>query len=289
MNNRFVIVIGSQRAGTTLLHRLLTESTSIFMHPVKELHYFDTLHGIRPESALRSFSLNQLKRELDTIIRANDHSFISDSYKCMLRANKLLAFREIGSLQYSDLYRPMLTKRRMLGEATPEYMLLTREQAKEMSTVIGNNAVIILLCRDPVDRIISAAKLFNVYNNAGMNNEQLADWLQIRINENDSWMLHQDMYNDYQSAIARFSGIFPRFTAVSLERLIADPEAHARSLQEILQTTLDIESFVNGTKMASNRLGNQQIVRTELLEQLKTRYSMSRKFLDDYFATPSPP
>lgn len=38
MNNKFVIGIGSQRAGSTLLHKILDECTNIFIHPVKELH-----------------------------------------------------------------------------------------------------------------------------------------------------------------------------------------------------------------------------------------------------------
>jgi len=32
------------------------------MHPVKELHVFDSLHHLRPRQALQSFSKNQLQR-----------------------------------------------------------------------------------------------------------------------------------------------------------------------------------------------------------------------------------
>ena len=45
--NRFVLGIGSQRAGSTLLHHCLDVASDVFMHPLKELHYFDTLHGVR--------------------------------------------------------------------------------------------------------------------------------------------------------------------------------------------------------------------------------------------------
>jgi hypothetical protein len=35
--NRFVLGIGSQRAGSTLMHHALEASTDVFIHPLKEL------------------------------------------------------------------------------------------------------------------------------------------------------------------------------------------------------------------------------------------------------------
>ena len=59
----FLIGVGSQRAGSTLLYRILNKSVNgIFMHPVKELHFFDSIHKIRPPEALKIFSTQQLRR-----------------------------------------------------------------------------------------------------------------------------------------------------------------------------------------------------------------------------------
>ncbi len=55
-SQKFVIGIGSQRAGTTLLHTILSECTPVFMHPLKELHYFDTLFDTRDIQLLRGVS-----------------------------------------------------------------------------------------------------------------------------------------------------------------------------------------------------------------------------------------
>ena len=38
------LVIGAQRAGTTWLHRVLSEHPALWLTPVKELHYFDKPH-----------------------------------------------------------------------------------------------------------------------------------------------------------------------------------------------------------------------------------------------------
>jgi hypothetical protein len=37
------LVIGAQRAGTTWLHRVLSQHPRLWLPPVKELHYFDKL------------------------------------------------------------------------------------------------------------------------------------------------------------------------------------------------------------------------------------------------------
>ena len=41
------LVIGAQRAGTTWLHRVLRQHPSLWLPPVKELHYFDRLETKR--------------------------------------------------------------------------------------------------------------------------------------------------------------------------------------------------------------------------------------------------
>lgn len=283
MKNRFVICIGSQRAGTTLFHRLLGEATSIFMHPVKELHYFDTINDIRPQQALTSFARRQLRKQIDTITRANSFDFIDDTYKCMLRANKMLAFRAASEIQYHDLFRPMLSNKELLGEATPEYMMLTADQIEEMSRVISSDAAIILLCRDPVKRVLSSAKLFNVYNDLNMDGETLANWLMGCIQDNNSWMVAQDKYNAYESAITNYAHVFPNVLALSFEEMLNDPARTAQKLQDQLEIQVDQEAFVQSSKKVTNSLSEQTIDNPDLINVLSDRYSESRQFLRDYF------
>ena len=84
---RFVIGIGSQRAGSTLLHRILEQCTDIFMHPVKELHYYDTLFEVRGARALRVFSKRQLDREWARLVSEDTHAYIDEKYRCYLNTN----------------------------------------------------------------------------------------------------------------------------------------------------------------------------------------------------------
>jgi hypothetical protein len=285
MSHRFVIGIGSQRAASTLLHRLIGESTDVFMHPVKELHYFDTLFGIRSQEALTDFSLRQLSREVERIVSATDYKFIGRRYKCLLRTSKILATQPVVKIDYLDLYRPFLKERSLLGEVTPEYMLFDEEQVARMRAVVGEDAAIILMCRNPVDRLLSAAKLFNTYNNLQMDDAQLAAWLQRMIEENSSWIQAQDRYNDYERAIRVYSAAFPRFLALSYEQLVDDPDRAAKRIAEVCGTPVDQRKFSEGLATVSNSLGDRNPPDTEVTALLSQRYQNQTEFLRRHFGS----
>jgi hypothetical protein len=283
MSHRFVIGIGSQRAASTLLHRLIGESTDVFMHPVKELHYFDTLFGVRSQEALTDFSLRQLGREVDRVVAATDYKFIGRRYKCFLRTTKILATTPVEKIDYLDLYRPFLQERSILGEVTPEYMLFDEVQVERMQSVVGEDASIILMCRNPVDRLLSAAKLFNTYNNLRMDETQLGTWLKRMIDENSPWIQAQDRYNDYECAIRVYSAAFPRFLALSYEQLIDAPAAAAERIESTCDIAIDQRKFCDGLSTVSNSLGEQAPADRALAGGLAARYRRQAEFLQSHF------
>jgi hypothetical protein len=273
MTERFIIGIGSQRAGTTLLHSLLSDTSNAFMHPVKELHYFDTLYGIRDPSALREFSMRQLKREVNRIVSNSDLAFASKRrYKCMLRTTMLLASTPLANIEYRDLFRPFLSRKQPLGEITPEYMLLNEDQATQLRNVVGEDATIILLRRDPIDRLLSAAKLFNVYNNLNMDQNELAAWLNRMLDEESSWIQAQDKYNDYKRATRIFGMLFPRFIAIDYEELVCKPKDVAKRISELAEIQIDSDSFAEGSVNRKNSLGEQELTSPALSGRLRERY-----------------
>jgi hypothetical protein len=276
----YVIGIGSQRAGSTLLHRLLQASTDIFMHPVKELHYFDTLYGYRDAAALSDFSFRQLAREVNHIVGAKAFDFIDQNYRCYLRTNLILSKTPIQSVQYHDLFRPMLSRRQLFGEVTPEYMLLDDASIEKMKSVVGENARIILLCRHPVDRIISSAKLFNVYNNQGLDDAALNAWLLSQAAQETAWMKTQDAYNDYAGTIERYSRHFKRFVALRYDDLISDPATQAQGLIDKLDLSIDVAAFVKGLSSVVNSLGESSKIQSELKQALDKRYEQSLKYYE---------
>ena len=281
--HRFIIGIGSQRAASTLLHTLLSESSDAFMHPIKELHYFDTLFGVRPQAALTEFSQRQLMREVDHIVAANDFSFIGRRYKCALRTNRILASQPIEKVDYLDLFRPFLRDREVLGEVTPEYMLLDEAQVVRMREVVGEDACIILMCRNPVQRVLSAAKLFNVYNNLRMDSTQLTAWLVNMIEQSSSWMNAQDRYNDYERAIAIFGKLFPNFLTLSYDGLVKFPERAAASIASVTGLKVDMDVFNRGVAKQVNALKGNEVEDQAVILLLQQRYEKAIGFLESRF------
>lgn len=285
MQHRFIIGIGSQRAGSTLLHRLLGAATGAFMHPVKELHYFDTLYGYRSRDALKDYSLRQLSREINVIVSAKDYGFINDRYRCYLRTNKILWGTDIEQVDYLDLFRPNLRRASLLGETTPEYMLLSDEDVEKMRLVVGSDAAIVLLCRNPVSRVLSAMKLVNSYNNLAMSSHEAELWLQRMMDEETPWLKAQDGYNNYREVIQRYSARFDRFAAISYDQLIGSPGDTARRLSTCLDIPIDVGRFEMESINVMNDLGDDFVISDPVRQGLARRYQDSEEFLREYFET----
>jgi hypothetical protein len=281
--NRFILGIGSQRAGSTLLHYLLSRSSEIFMHPVKELHFFDTLYGYREKAALKEFSMRQIFLDIDRVITAYNFDFIELEFKNKLRTNKILATCDIEKIDYIDLYRPFLSKKSLLGEVTPEYMLLNEEDIIKMKSVIGEDAGIILLCRDPVDRLRSALKLMNVYNNLHMNKVTANSWLIGQIVNETRWIKYQDLYSDYKRAIDLYSKHFKSFIALSYEGLISNPLLTANLISEKLNININNDIFVSLSTQKINDLSGEFTLDPETMGLIEARYAGLTSFFNDFF------
>src|SRR3546814_8079140 len=114
-------------------------------------------------------------------------------------------------------------------------MLLEESAIDGMRQIIGLDAGIVLLCRNPVKRLLSAVKLMNVYNGMNLTQTQADDWVRRMMDENTTWMQAQDKYNDYEKAILRFSERFPHFVAVSYDQLIERSDEHTSELQSLMR------------------------------------------------------
>ena len=282
--HRFGIGIGSQRAGSTLLHNLLDESTSIFMHPLKELHYFDSLFHVRAPQALVAFSRRQLDRQLDEIIAATQYGFIDKSYKCLLRTNKILASTPVENVDYLNLFRPCLMGNPVVGESTPEYMLFSVEQLRKMKVIVGEDASFILVCRNPVRRLLSAAKLVSDYHGLNMTNDQMNEWLAKTIAAETGWMTAQDRYNDYRGAMERYTSVFRRVVAVSYDDLVTEPKMAAAKIAGVIGVDIDEEAFQGGVAKVHNALSSKFEFDPKLVENLTERYRAEQSFIESEFS-----
>lgn len=280
---KFVIGIGSQRAGSTLLHRVLEQCSPIYMNPIKELHYFDTLFGVRNPGVLHKFSVNQLNREINRIVKENDFAFINQRYKNSLRTNFLLATKKVQHIDYIDLFRPCVNDHEFLGEITPEYMILPKEGVKKMRETIGDDAKILLLARNPVKRFISAFKLL-------MHGRSDADkllfeeeMLSILKSPNSEWLKVQDAFNDYELALSNYQHEFKHVLMLSHDELFGSVEETAEKLSDFLGVTISLNAYKKLITTKVNALGETMNLSESTIRLLETRYSKNQVYLDNVF------
>jgi Sulfotransferase family len=132
------LVIGAQRAGTTWLHRVLRQHPSLWLPPVKELHYFDRLETTRTildPKERRRVGLKQLL-SLDPWLV---------SYWLRARSDEW----------YARLFRDAKAKGLVAGEITPAYATLDETVLRRIKG-LNDNIKLIFVMRDPVERAWSA-------------------------------------------------------------------------------------------------------------------------------------
>jgi len=286
----FLLGIGSQRAGSTLLHKLLARgSKEIFMHPVKELHYFDSKFGIRAPKALKDFSKAQHNRAIQQFKLSSDldEENLTKPQRCFTRTNRLLSRRAIGSINYQDLFRPCIMGHQWLGEITPEYMLMNEDQILNVRDVIrADRIVVVLMARNPARRYLSAFKLKLVYMQdlKSLNQQNPSDWLkqfkqQLRFD--DGWNQCQNRYNLYQETASLWSKHFgDDFMLLSIDQLV-------HSTQQTLETLSKRTGFIYRREVIDslmkdkvNDVGVSFDLDDEALELCEQRFGPASRKLD---------
>ncbi|MDA3888121.1 MAG: sulfotransferase [Allgaiera sp.] len=152
--------IGAQKAGTTWLHDYLSRSEEVHFSRNKELHYFDVRAG-RGGMALRVRvnAMHVLTDKLDTKnIRLN--KAVVDQLR---DAGDLLSIYT-GPFQGDDRHDPYISYlvrdwngQPVVGDITPSYCSLDREQFADMASI--GRARFIFILRDPVSRMWSQIRM----------------------------------------------------------------------------------------------------------------------------------
>ena len=266
----YVIGIGSQRCGTTLLHALLDAAPGLAMHPVKELHYFDVQSGLRPLSLQRSRARSRLYRQL-----LRPHILLTGSGLLAARTNLRQARAEIGNYSYLSLFGGLADAEIMLGEVTPEYMLLPADGVRHMREVLGD-AHIILLTRDPLQRVLSSLKL-RLDAIAGYPGPTLPcdseQHVSVFLEQNPGWIIRQQGFNNYQSAQENFQREFSNVLTLDYQQLI-DERAGRKKLEQFLGVAFDEKRYHRALNRRHNAHHQPLQLSPETVEQIRTLFEL---------------
>jgi len=132
------LIVGAQRAGTTWLHRVLRQHPSLWLAPVKELHYFDKLNTTRTcldPKERRRLGLRRLM------------SFDPWEFRFW--------FGKRDDEWYARLFEDAQRKGFIAGEVTPAYAILGEDIFRRIKSM-KQDVKLIFIMRDPLDRAWSA-------------------------------------------------------------------------------------------------------------------------------------
>lgn len=155
---RVVICVGAQKAATTFLHENFAQDRRIHVPKTKEVHYWDSFDGSFKRFTLKRAKL-QLRRALSR--QAPPYKFTKQSILRNLGDELALAKMRLVGKPPHACYRDYLLRgyngEPVIFESTPNYALSSSLIFRQMAA-ISNETRILLVMRDPVERMWSAAK-----------------------------------------------------------------------------------------------------------------------------------
>lgn len=277
----FVVGVGSQRAGSTLLAAGLQYASDVSVHPLKELHYFDTLHGVRDIGFLTGHIQRMTAADATRPRRVALRSFFGESsaspsagqrrsekrrLRTRARSLRLLGncrtTADLARVDYRELFRPMLRTAPAVADFTPEYMALPESGIRDLRAAIGPDARILLQTRDPVARLLSAYILRELGWGHARTAAEVEEAGLFRILEQGcQWLDLQAKFTDYEGARRRFDASFGNVHTCRMEPLVAGSVRELRELADFLPTDFDPDRFRSLLHTRVNSFGERTFSR----------------------------
>ena len=262
------LVIGATKAGTTWLYQRLAKHKELWLPPVKELHYFDTLYPL-PE--FKKNSSNQKKYVFDSILANLRRHVMSkeNSDRDYITYLTDIIKEPIFSLEwYISCFNHNHAKGKVCGEVTPSYATLPSDGILYLKKILPNVKIIYIL-RDPVERAVSHVKMlakFRAENNKEVDLISLCDSPRVIASSNYKsiiplWRKH---FNDQNLIIMPF------------EKIKYDPKGFLKSIKEFLLLDNDFDDF-NLTKKENESINID--LPPEVMKKLESKF----KEQQDYF------
>lgn len=272
-NKPSFLVIGAQKAGTSWLWVQLRKNPSIWLPPIKELHFFDHLH--MPENRqwttghIRKGALEKLKWQINSNPKAIDYSFIE--YLSRLAYKNM--FTETW---YCEAFDRPGAKNKILGDITPEYSTIPEEGIQYLKSFLPANLKLIYIIRDPISRALSQLRMNIERRNLSINKLSMKEWSELT---NDKAINNR---GDYATYIPRWDKYFTneQILYIPYKSLSISPEKTIETIENFIGADnfkgyRDLSSKVHVTKKIE--------IPNHVSEELTNRFSEQYDFLNHRF------
>ena len=147
------LCIGVQKAATSWLWVQLRHHPSIWMPPVKELHYFDHLYV----QENRNWTTSHIRKGVCNSLQwhAKNEKINLDYFRYMVDLGTREVFTEKW---YRRAYSLPAARSKITGDITPEYCMISEEGVSYVRSFLGAAKIIIML-REPVSRALSQIRM----------------------------------------------------------------------------------------------------------------------------------
>lgn len=186
-----LICIGSQKAATTWLHRMLARHPRVFMPPLKEVHYFDALHvpvqrnfqlrrAGRARRLLREqFARNPAYRAITYMLTEVIRYPKLRRYFHELRFTASLWETPMDDAWYASLFEGARPDQ-VTCDFTSAYALLPPDGIAHLRR-LNPEARVVFILRNPVDRALSHARMLVKRHKAPRTDASLRKFLDSKV------------------------------------------------------------------------------------------------------------
>lgn len=150
------IGIGAQKAGTTWLYDMLAQNPSIWLPPLKEVHFFDYLDA---PAARRQKRATHIEKVADRLERGKlDKGSEGDGAAKAAHLRSLLGDHLLTQDWYSSIFDYPDAKGRVTGEITPAYLELDETGMATLAGMLPKTKFVLII-REPAARTMSQLKM----------------------------------------------------------------------------------------------------------------------------------
>ncbi len=251
------VCIGAQKAGTTWLYDNLAIQPGIWLPPVKELHFFNTICANEELLGVEERSWTGLRERYSPLLQRPSPS--------VWRWLRRFYDEPRTTRWYRSLFPAGLVRGRLAGDITPAYSTLDERGVSLARRVLRPGARLLLLVRDPVDRVWSGLKMMYRWKGRDVQETDL-----------DAFLAQMDhpthrLRTDYPRMVRLWRAAFgDDFQVFLYDRLVAAPGDFLRAVGDHigLEGTLDTSRL----RRRSNRDPSSLPIPPELEAILRDRF-----------------
>ena len=214
--------IGTQKAGTTWLYDKLTQNPSVWLPPLKEVHYFDLLDAPDKRKAARNRHLEGLA---DRIEAGFDKGSDGDRDRKVAYIRSLVGDHMLTPQWYQSVFDHPDAKDRVTGEITPAYLDLPDRKLQSLIDMLPKTKFVLII-REPVARELSQLRM--TYARTEIKPETVEQWQRL--------FEKQQNRGDYMHSIPRWR------KHIAADRLLILPFGRVRD--EPAELIREIEDFI---------------------------------------------